>query len=175
MASARKCGGCTLCCKVLPVAEIGKADNERCQHKCVKGCKIYRTPAMPISCRFWDCRWINGDDTADLSRPDRSHYVIDTIPDIVQTITETGEQASISAVQVWVDPDYRNAHRDPALRRFLQRRAEEDGMVAIIRYSADERFVLVAPPLAGGEWLERHGTTVKSEKSPFERCLTGSI
>jgi len=37
----RQCGGCTLCCTLLPVKSLDKGANERCRHLCFKGCGIY--------------------------------------------------------------------------------------------------------------------------------------
>src|SRR5262245_54343180 len=64
----RRCGDCTLCCKLLPVRELHKKGGERCQHqKAGKGCGVYNKPAMPPSCGLWSCRWlVQPDETAEL-------------------------------------------------------------------------------------------------------------
>ncbi|MBO0716440.1 MAG: hypothetical protein J2P55_03765 [Rhizobiales bacterium] len=117
-----------------------KPAGARCPHqKHHKGCGIYLT--RPFGCRTWSCRWLTHDDTADLSRPDRSHYVIDSVPDYVMMNGQT-----VPVVQVWIDPDYPDAHEDPALRAFLLRRAEQDGYAALIRSSNIKAFALFAPP-----------------------------
>ena len=42
MTSKQTCGGCTFCCKLLPVDSLGKHANTRCQHQHVgKGCAVY--------------------------------------------------------------------------------------------------------------------------------------
>ena len=96
----RKCGDCQLCCVLLPVADgaavtlpngrvhqmagLNKPANTRCPYqKHGVGCKLHGTKDMPYSCSIWVCKWLTGDDTADLPRPDRSHYVIDPMPDVV--------------------------------------------------------------------------------------------
>ena len=67
----------------------------------------------------------------------------------------------MSCVQVWVDPARREAHRDPALRRYLQRVSDEHGAVAIIRWSSSEGFVLVPPNRSDtGDWLELSGNMI---------------
>jgi hypothetical protein len=153
---ARQCGDCQLCCRLLPVPPLEKAAGTSCQfQKFHKGCTVYDTPRMPGECSLWNCRWLVNDDTADLSRPDRSHVVIDVMPDFI-TISrdETGEKQNIQVVQIWIDPRYPDAHRDPALRRWMSRRAEE-GKAAIIRYNAYDAIVIFAPPLApDGQWHE---------------------
>lgn len=112
----RECGGCTLCCKLLPmqaganerlrdggqtiataialglltardaantVPDFDKPAGKRCPHqRHHKGCAIYAR--RPFGCRFWNCRWLAEDDTAELLRPDRAHYVIDVSPDFVR-------------------------------------------------------------------------------------------
>ena len=154
--TARTCSGCTACCKLVPVRSLGKGAGVRCVHQRTgKGCAVYQTAKMPAECGLWTCRWLVNDDTADLGRPDRTHYVIDVMPDfVIAQESPEAEKIKIAAVQVWVDPKHPDAHRDPALRRYLSRRAEE-GVVAIIRYNARDGFTLVAPPLSGdGQWHE---------------------
>lgn len=155
----RQCGDCQLCCTLLAVREISKLAGERCQHqKFKKGCAIYTDPAMPPSCKMWSCVWVLNDDAADLSRPDRSRYVIDMMMDYVQANNEqTGESIDVPVVQVWVDPKYPDAHRDPALRAYLERRGAQ-GVAAIIRYDAKRAFVLSPPSMSGtGDFVEIAG------------------
>jgi hypothetical protein len=84
-------------------------------------------PAMVSpECRLWSCRWLVEDDTADLRRPDRSHYVIDMMPDFVPCgTTRAATLSTFNACKFWGDPPYPDAHRDPALRGDLERRADE--------------------------------------------------
>jgi hypothetical protein len=152
----RQCGDCQLCCRLLPVPPLGKKAGERCQHqKFKKGCAVYRTAAMPTACAVWNCRWLVNDDAAELGRPDRVHYVIDIMPDFVSIGHDgSAERQHIQVVQVWCDPKHPEAHRDPALRRWLHRRAEQ-GVAAIIRFDARDALILFAPPLAhDGAWHE---------------------
>jgi hypothetical protein len=96
-------------------------------------------------CGDWSCRWLVENDTADLSRPDRSHYVIDIMPDFVTIRNdETGDAQHVQVVQIWVDPGYPDAHRDPALRAYLERRGHE-GIAGIVRWD-NERAVVIFPP-----------------------------
>jgi hypothetical protein len=156
MTTRRECGGCQLCCKLLPVPPLQKKAGQRCRfQKFGKGCAVYHTPKMPFECGMWNCRWLVNDDADDLSRPDRSHYVIDLMPDFVTLRhDDSGELQNIQVVQVWVDPDYPDAHRDPALRRYLIRRAH-DGIAALIRFDASKALTVFAPPFAeDGQWHE---------------------
>lgn len=142
----RQCGGCTLCCKLTPVRSMKKPSGTKCQHQRFNGCAIYAR--RPADCATWFCRWLINDDAADLSRPDRAHYVIDMMPDYVVMMNGTdGTKQHIPVVQIWVDPKHPDAHRDPALRRYLVRRGEQ-GFAAIIRYSEREGFALFPPNIA---------------------------
>jgi hypothetical protein len=152
----RRCGDCQLCCKLVPVASLGKGAGTACKfQKFKKGCTVYRSADMPFECGVWNCRWLINDDAADLSRPDRSHYVIDLMPDFVTIRNdETGEVENVQVVQIWIDQAYPQAHRDPALRRWLYRRAEE-GIAALIRFNERDVLTVFAPPFdPGGEWHE---------------------
>jgi len=53
----RACGGCTLCCKVLTIQELGKPQGEWCAHCEVgRGCTIYS--ARPGECRDFHCGYL---------------------------------------------------------------------------------------------------------------------
>jgi hypothetical protein len=157
----RRCGDCQLCCKVLPTSEINKPANTRCQHQRVgKGCAIYAH--RPMSCAVWSCLWLTGD--LDARRPDRSHYVVDPLPDYLTVTRDDKPDQHIPVVQVWVDPAYPNAYRDPALLAFLEKRHAESGDVAMIRYNERDGFALF-PPAANdtGKWMEHHGGKVRDK------------
>lgn len=76
---SRTCGGCTLCCKVLPVPDLNKDAGTRCKHSVMgKGCGIYET--RPRSCRSYHCLWLENEAALpDRFRPDRCGFVIDGI------------------------------------------------------------------------------------------------
>lgn len=138
--------------------EWKKPAGVRCEHqKHHKGCAIYRT--RPFGCRTWNCRWLVNDDTHDVPRPDRCHYVIDIMPDVIRMVpNDGGPPIEYPVVVVWVDPRYPDAHRDPALRRYLARRAEREGMPALIRFNERDGLALFAPVFDSekkGEWFER--------------------
>lgn len=146
-AVTRQCGECTLCCELLPVAEINKPASTRCKHQSrTKGCKIYAN--RPISCRVWSCVWWLNVDVEGMRRPDKTHYVIDPTPDIVkQTNDDTGYSAELPVIQVWCDPKYPEAYKDPALLDFIYRRAEE-GMGTLVRFNSYDSVFVAAPPLS---------------------------
>src|SRR5260370_14543633 len=56
--SERRCGDCSLCCKLAKVDELEKPSGVWCRH-CAPGrggCTIYET--RPSVCRNWACSWI---------------------------------------------------------------------------------------------------------------------
>lgn len=154
----RRCGDCTLCCKLLPVSEIGKPANQPCEHQRTgKGCLLYHKRTFPNSCKLWSCAWLLNLDADHLPRPDHAHYVIDPMPDYVTVKAENGLTGRLPVVQIWVDPRHRNAHRNPRLRAWIARRAETHGQAALIRYDSTEAFVLFPPAITGEGWMEKSG------------------
>lgn len=153
----RKCGDCTLCCRLVPVVELGKKAGARCEHqRHSKGCRIYAD--RPHSCVMWSCRWLVDDEVNGLPRPDRSHYVIDIMPDYVTLTQEDGTVFEIPVVQVWVDPQYRDAWRAPEMRLYMARMADRHGMATIIRWSSSEALTVFPPAISSDrEWHEMSG------------------
>ena len=160
--TGRVCGGCTLCCKLLPTPELSKPANQRCRHQKVgKGCVIYAD--RPMGCRSWACRWL-ADTRVTLPRPDRAHYVIDMTDDYVTLKDrETGEERRVGVLQIWVDPSYPDAHRDPRLRSWLD--AHE--YPALIRFSATDA-IFICPPSCSEDriWHEVTSATAEPEHPP---------
>lgn len=139
------------------VAEFDKPAGKPCPHQSHhRGCKVY--DRRPFSCRYWNCRWLVNDDTADLRRPDRSRYVIDIMPDFVVMQDEGREPVNIEVIQIWVDPKDREAWwRDEALLAYLDRRGKE-GKAALIRYGAREGTTVFPPSMSrDGQWRRRDG------------------
>lgn len=105
------CGTCTLCCKVMGVAEIAKPRNTRCLH-CDSGvgCRIYED--RPPSCRAFDCVWLQSQSKPGMRlapdlRPDRSHVVL--------TATDDGR-----ALVAHVDTDRPQAWKSGRMADFLR-------------------------------------------------------
>lgn len=170
----RQCGDCQLCCKLLPVKEINKPATTRCQHqRHGKGCAVYHKPekGFPWSCAAWSCVWLGGADAdaAKLSRPDRSHCVIDVMPDFVTAQDPNVGEVRIPAVQIWADPKYPDCHRDPELRAWLIRRT---GWVGLVRFSGEDAIVLIPPYMMGtGQWLEKRSSNYREDTHSFGQIL----
>lgn len=171
----RTCGECTLCCKLMPVPELkDKVAGERCPHqRAHKGCSIY--PKRPLSCKVWSCAWLSWEDAGNLSRPDRAHYVIDIMPDFVTVrddFSPDRTEHKIPVIQVWLDPKYPDAHRDPALRALINERSKKDGCAAIIRIGSEEAFVIFPPVLAqDGQWHEQR-SGMKVDQHSFAEIMS---
>jgi hypothetical protein len=167
----RRCGQCTLCCKLLPVPEIKKPATTRCAHQRFgKGCSIYAR--RPLTCQLWSCRWLIGDVADDLSRPDISHYVIDPMPDFVTMTFDDAAPVRVPVIQIWLDRRFPDAHRDPALRVWLESRAEE-GFAAIMRWDNNEAFVVFPPAMSSdGQWHEQHSAVKDQQHSQADIAAT---
>jgi hypothetical protein len=136
----RICGDCTLCCSLLPVVALDKKAGERCINQRGRGCKVHQKQGFPIECGLWNCRWLVDETTSKLLRPDISHYVIDISPDFV-TAQDKGREVKVPVIQVWIDPRYPEAHRDPNLREWL--RQHEPQCLMLVRSNAEEAKVMI--------------------------------
>lgn len=152
----RRCGGCTLCCKLLPMRSLMKPSNTRCKHqRSGKGCAIYER--RPWECQMWSCRWLAAEDeTSGMPRPDRAHYVIDMMLDEAQFVDNaTGKVNKFSVLQIWVDPAFPEAKDEPHLRAYMLRMAQQHGLPSLLRWSSRVATAVFPPPLGGDEWHER--------------------
>lgn len=163
---SRKCADCQLCCRLLPVVELGKPANQKCQHqKFGAGCTIY--DRCPPSCRLWSCQWLmGGEDTESLRRPDRAHYAVDIMPDFIKLAAADGKVTEIPVVQVWLDPRHPQAWRDASLKAYLAKRGVK-GFAALIRRGSKEGFVMFPPAMtSNGEWAIVTSSRGEAQHSP---------
>lgn len=147
----RKCGECSLCCKILPVqdANLDKAHGVRCKHQRRGGCKVYAF--RPQKCAQWSCGWLLGIGVDGLSRPDRAGYIIDPVADYT-TVSWSGRAPfDLPAVVVWTE-DRESWMHDEELKKFFVRWAEQ-GFSAIVRYSPTLAVCVFPPPLTDGGWI----------------------
>jgi hypothetical protein len=168
--SRRECGSCTLCCKLLPVKTIRKPANTRCPHQSFKGCRVYHKPekGFPWECGLWNCVWLANNEAEGLRRPDHCHYVVDIMPDYVTHQAPDGTSVVIPVVQIWADPKYPDAHRDPALRAWLILR---NGFCGLVRDGNDDGLLIVPPYLNdSGKWIEK-GSNMREENHTFGQVL----
>jgi hypothetical protein len=140
----KPCAGCTACCHLPGVAEIGLKPFERCQHErgfpWVPGCGIYAD--RPSSCRTWSCQYaLEGWD--DELRPDRCGVVVGPEPDLFRLRdATTGELHDVPAIQMWAAPGFEEAYLDqPVLAVVLA--AIDGGAAVLFRYRRPEDGVPV--------------------------------
>ena len=75
MTTPRACGECTLCCKVLAIAELGKPKDTWCTHcKISQGCTIY--DKRPNPCRSFNCGYLVWDQVPERWFPAKCKMVI---------------------------------------------------------------------------------------------------
>lgn len=74
-ASARACGECGLCCKIMGVEAIAKPPRKWCGHfRKGRGCAVYAT--RPNACAVFNCTWLLAPNLGDDWRPDRAGFVM---------------------------------------------------------------------------------------------------
>jgi hypothetical protein len=71
----RSCDGCTACCVIYPVPEMGKPRHVPCQHLRNTGCAIH-DQARPLMCTHYHCAWQTEPERfPENSRPDKSGMI----------------------------------------------------------------------------------------------------
>ena len=110
MVPGRACGTCTLCCKVIAVADFDKQPGVWCPH-CIrgKGCGIYET--RPTDCRTFFCEWMLEKGLGAEWKPERAKFAL-----------VMGEGGHLTA---FVDPGFPAAWRNTPTSK-LQRWSLED-------------------------------------------------
>ena len=126
--TARRCGDCTLCCKVMAVEALGKPGGTWCTHcKPGRGCLIYDT--RPDECRDYSCLWLTDPWFGEHWRPSRSKLVL--------TLSEDG-------IEIRCDPGFPDAWRKEPFHGDIARLAQageaEDLTVLVI---VGQRMTLV--------------------------------
>ncbi|MFO1183942.1 MAG: hypothetical protein U1E56_04065 [Bauldia sp.] len=128
----RRCGTCTLCCKVMTVEDLKKPAGQWCPH-CVKGrgCAIYSD--RPGDCRTFHCGYLLWPALGEHWLPARSKLVVRFKPDGMEIV-------------VHVDPGVPNAWRAEPYHselRILAGRAE--GTVYTVFVQIGRRVIAVFP------------------------------
>lgn len=87
----RKCGSCQLCCKLMPLG----GDQRRSYAAALSMIEYGKAKPQDFG-RMWNCRWLV-EDAGETSRPDRAHYVIDFMPDVIRITPDGGEPMQFQA------------------------------------------------------------------------------
>jgi len=109
---ANECGSCTLCCKLLGVASLGKPVNAWCA-RCEKGrgCRAYAT--RPGECAEFSCAWL-------LSVRAGEPVSRDLRPDRCKVVVHSRDDGRAAAYNAQVDPGYPDAWRAPGVLELLR-------------------------------------------------------
>ena len=84
----------------------------------------------------------------------------------------TGKFEHIQVVQIWVDPKFPDAHRDPALRPTSS--AARGGLIGLVRWDNEKAIAIFPPALsATGNGMNRQATFARKNTRPknFSRRL----
>lgn len=145
--SKRTCGGCDLCCSLVPVRGIDKRGFTCCPHQRVAldargpGCGVYLQ--RPGGCRTWSCLWLGAEAEGwpEALRPDRCGVVFDENPDVVTDI-ETGKD--IPALVAWVRPGKTRGQimADASVRAIARAYIEKQGMAVVFRLGPERAFTM---------------------------------
>jgi hypothetical protein len=128
----RRCGSCTLCCKVLAITELQKPRGTWCPDCSPgKGCNIYET--RPAECRSFMCGWLTDPMLGPEWKPDRSKIVL--------TLARDG-----NGIEVRCDPGFPNAwRRDPYHGTILQWCAVARAHGDIVIVCVGAKMTIIAP------------------------------
>jgi hypothetical protein len=128
----RNCEGCTLCCKLLGVAELDVAPLIWCPHcKAKAGCSIYEQ--RPTECRQFVCEYLRDPAIGNHWKPSKCKMVV-----VVEEFAH--------ALVVHVDPDRPDAWREAPfygqLRQWAQAAADKHWQLIVWQGS---RKIIIAP------------------------------
>jgi hypothetical protein len=79
LVTGRSCGTCSLCCKVLPIQELGKPAGKWCIH-CAPGSGCSQHADRPQACRRFFCSWRLDPNLGPEWKPEVSRFVLWTDP-----------------------------------------------------------------------------------------------
>jgi len=141
LVEGRDCGGCTMCCKLLQIAEIDKPRFEWCPH-CDIGVGYQIYAQRPGACHTFHCSYLVSPDLGPEWKPSRSRIVL------------TYEEGP-GRIGIHVDPDrpadaWRREPYYSRIRGWAEAAVRSDGQVIVYgqRSSAVgvEHDVIVVPP-----------------------------
>ena len=131
----RRCGSCTLCCKLLAVQEIQKPAWTLCT-KCDEGqgCRIY--DARPAQCRLFNCHFLTNSGLREQWRPSKSRIVVVVAADGMR-------------IGAHVDPDRPGAwRREPfysTLKEWARKAAQTPGLLGQVLVSIGKHTIVILP------------------------------
>ena len=156
--SERRCGTCTLCCKLLTIPEFGNPSGQWCPH-CVKarGCAIHSD--RPNECRAFYCGYLLWPELGEHWRPSRSKLVVAFKPDGMEIVFH-------------VDPGVPNAWRaEPYYSEIRSMAGHAAGTVYTIFVQIGRRVIAVFPDreVDLGVVAEDERIAIREEEGPGTR------
>jgi|SRR6185437_5001951 len=128
----RRCGTCTLCCKLLTIPQFGNPSGQWCPH-CVqgRGCTLY--PNWPEECRTFYCGYLKWPELGEHWRPSRCKLVVAYKPD--------GKE-----IVIHVDPGVPNAWRaEPFYSEIRDMAGSAEGTGHTIFVQIGRKIIVVFP------------------------------
>lgn len=87
MSYKKECGGCTLCCELLPVPQLQKPESVLCGFcKRGVGCTVHER--RPLVCRTFDCVYIQDEEIGLELRPDNCKVMFEKVNDTLYLALE---------------------------------------------------------------------------------------
>lgn len=125
----RSCANCTLCCKLLGIAELQKPRGTVCDHcDWGQGCRIYAR--RPGACRDFDCSYLLSPALGEEWKPTTSHLVL-------------GYMSDADIVLVYTDPDKVGAWREEPYYSRIKKWAAGTGEGYVLIWEAARALALV--------------------------------
>lgn len=126
----RRCGNCTLCCKLVGVNELFKPEGKWCRFCTIgEGCRVYET--RPFSCRGFECEWYMHPGLPEDLRPDNCKVVFFCLADTKICLTI-------------VDSNYPDAWKDSKKLSPIVRRLTDKGFAfAVFTPGRKERHMIL--------------------------------
>lgn len=143
--SARQCGECGLCCKILGVPEIEKPANKWCGHYAAhKGCTIYES--RPEPCRAFRCLWLDHPEFDEAWLPKRAGFFMWEAP--VPNGRRLVVEVDLDRKEAWTREPYASTLRG------LAARTPEHYVEIIVRIGKTIYMLFPEGLVELGEWRE---------------------
>ncbi len=163
----KACGQCSLCCKLLEIAELEKPMGVWCRHFVKgRGCGVYAD--RPPACQDYQCAWTWAPLLDDRWRPDRAGFLIHP----VQAASELEIVADPSRPAAW--------RREPYYSQIKTWSDPANTSVSVVRVRIGDRVLVVFPEteidlgLSNGRTGIRCGYERKGGKlQPYARFSDG--
>lgn len=131
-----ECHGCTVCCEIIGVKELGKKPYASCPRS-VRGGGCLRYEARPGGCRDYECLYSLGILPAEC-RPDKVGILVDLTKPENSVVLATGIRALVARE---VRPGAFDAPQGAALLDVLT----DSHVVVLVRYQDDQTRHLIGP------------------------------